>query len=182
MLALLPLLVLGLPNAQPQHFELQRGKAGYFAVEDTFLDQSNAVTNYGRDLMLSGGPGKAILIRFGDLERVVGYGVKVSNAKLRLPITLGVGAKLVSASRVLLPWNEGPGRRGLDIAKGKVGAPGEKVETPRWSTTWGWRRAGVEGGRWEKGGAQGPADVEVLTGGDWTRHHRFGRIASGDGG
>jgi hypothetical protein len=85
----------------------------YWAVEDTFLDANAPNRNFGRDLMLLGGPDKTILIRFGDLERAIGRDKKIRSAKLILRIEDGQTARLRAVCKVLVPWGEGPGATGV---------------------------------------------------------------------
>jgi hypothetical protein len=85
----------------------------YWAVADTFVDKGVPKANYGRDRLLSAGPGKRILLRFGDLDRFA-RGRRVASASLRLKVELGSGeARLTRVATLRRPWREGAGRRGL---------------------------------------------------------------------
>ena len=88
----------------------------YWAVSDTFVDSKEPSTNFGRDMLLSGGPGKVIFLRFADLNRAVGAGQSLENVEIILSQEIGKPAKLKSAFKVTLPWYEGSDRRG-DINK-----------------------------------------------------------------
>lgn len=127
-----------------------------FVVEDTFLDLGRPDANHGRDNLLSGGAGKAILVRFSR-PGTARQAVRVQGAAIRLSLASGDNPRLVSVSRMRLPWFEGPGARGIQ----PVGVP----ETgPRFSPTWNMRRAGDTGGGWDQPGARGAADAELVSG------------------
>ena len=130
----------------------------YWAVEDTFLDSQEPEQAMGGLRTLLGGPGRTVLIRFGDLDRALGPRVRVVDAKLVLTLVAGrtTGPRGVYAIRS--PWNEGPTKT-LSLfdpaaaSKGKA-APG--------SATWRARRAGPQAEPWQQVGAQGPGDAEPI--------------------
>src|SRR5437870_5710195 len=83
---------------QPETIVLFRGAPShsgfaYCAVEDTFLDSQRADANFGRDGLLSAGKEKTVLIKFGDLPRML-EGKKVVNARLVLTIASGADPTL----------------------------------------------------------------------------------------
>lgn len=143
---------------------LERGGPGdsdfrYWACQDTFIDSTRTNDNFGRDPLLSGGPGKTILIQFGDLRRVVGVGRRVARARLILTQEIGDAPQLGGAFRVLTPWGEGPGRRGLGLL-GTTVEPGAK--SPNVSATWDSPLGGLKNPRWQATGAKGPSDRDEI--------------------
>lgn len=158
---MLPALVLVL--AQPREVIVSRhapsdGSVVFSPVQDTFLDSTQPNENYGRDALLSGGPGKVILIQFGDLRRAVGESMRVSSARLVFRQILGGPPQLSSVARVLSPWTEGAGNRDRLIRRAPVGPDG-----PDWAATWRFRRAGVTKLGWDRPGASGNDDRAVIT-------------------
>jgi len=140
-------------------------------VEDTTLDANSPNLNNGGDTLLSGGPNKTILIRFGDLDRVIRPTQHVKKATLVFSATTGDKTALRQVSRVLVPWGEGPYQTlaqvvGLTPIPGTA-KPGDKPkepEPPRGSATWKQRR-GAEGGiGWQQAGARGANDVAAIEG------------------
>lgn len=152
-----PLLAILLPAAAD--LTLVRGGEGdrdfrYWAVEDTFISSAEPMANFGRDGLLSGGPGKVILIRFGDLNRVVPKGKTIAQARLVLHREIGDEPKSVEVGRMMASWGEGPDRRGrlnriLEPEPGK-GFPN--------AATWRFRRAGKLAAPWQTPGAAGSGD------------------------
>lgn len=159
----------------------------YWAVEDTFLDSQGPDRNFGRDLVLSGGPERTILIRFGDLERAIGRNKIIRSAKLVLRTEHGQPAKFASISRVLVPWNEGPSARGLffsiPITRGRVpvqkkptsidiggftvglknsGDPTPIEKAPSGAATWKVSQSWETPITWQRPGAQGNLDAELI--------------------
>lgn len=146
---------------------LTRGGSGdeqflYWAVEDTYLDAAAPDSNFGRDGLLTGGDGKTILIKFGDLDRMLG-GKRVKTAKLVFQIEIGRNPKLRSIGRVQAPWGEGGDRRGFNIRRTPV-VPGKKPTGPLWNATWKHRRSGENPIGWQSPGASGAADVVPIEG------------------
>lgn len=132
------------------------GEFRYWAVEDTFIDSDKPMENYGRDGLLSGGPKQKILIRFGDLDRMVGRGQKIISAELRLVPQMSRAPKFKSISRVLVPWGEGRGRRGITFgAKTKV-APKNGFD---FNANWRFRFGGTITQTWASPGARGGEDA-----------------------
>lgn len=165
--------------AQNSVISISRGGVGdvsfrAWAVEDTFLDSETPDVNYGRDALMSTGLGKTALIRFSDLDRLVPQGKRVKSARLMLRIEIGKTPALRDISRVLVPWGEGPDRRGFKI-KPVVDpkAKPKKELGPTWAATWKSRRAGEGNIGWQQAGAQGSSDVAPISNaamsveGDW---------------
>ncbi|HEY0866700.1 MAG TPA: hypothetical protein VGE01_04960 [Fimbriimonas sp.] len=151
------LLALSLPQGV---IEVTRGGAladgsGYWAVEDTTLDASAPDEHLGSSLTLMGGPNRTVLIRFADLDRVAGEGKRIKAARLVLT-PLSEKPELREASRVLVPWHEGPMRPLL--ARGSTGTP------VRWASTWKSRQTGEGGKAWQDPGAGGSADATPIEG------------------
>jgi hypothetical protein len=155
MLAALSFLALHL---QPQPIELFRGAAvaspRYWDVTDTFLDASEPDTVNGGSYTLLGGKGKTILIRFGDLNRVVGPHKRVVKATLYLTPSGGDVPVLKAAEHVLVPWGEGP--RTVLTNLFMPPKEGTKPEAPKWAADYRQRRVGFAG--WQAPGATGAED------------------------
>lgn len=154
---------------------LERGGVGdasfrYWAVEDTFIDREAPDENYGRDSLLSVGLGKTALLRFGDLNRMVPAGKRVKNARLFLRIEIGKTPAFAGIGRMLVPWGEGPGKRGF---MRRPVDPKAKPMGPTWSATWKHRRAGEGAIGWQQPGGTGASDQATIAGatmavdGDW---------------
>lgn len=161
---MLPLLLAAL--LAPTPVSLVRGAVvgedfRYWAVEDTFLDSSDPAANFGRDDLLTVGPGRTLLIKFGDLERFVPAGARVRSARIVLTPELGRTPKLRGAFRMLVPWREGPNTRNRFMANRN--APGDKTG-PHGAATWGSRRAGAGRIGWDRAGATGSGDAERIDG------------------
>lgn len=139
----------------------------YWDVIDTFLDKDEPNENFGRDPLLSAGPGKTVLIRFGDLRRVVGPNRQIVEAALVLNQEIGPEPKLRSIRLMKSGWIDGPDKRGLKIApkprKGEKSPPIAKFG-PTWSPTWAQRRAGERGTKWDSQGARGEGDGAQIVG------------------
>lgn len=146
---------------------LTRGGAGdaffrYWAVEDTFLDSKNPDANYGRDALLTAGPGKTVLIRFGDLERMIPTGMKIVSARLVLRKEIGSDPKLRAAYQLLRSWGEGPGRRGL-FARLEAKSEAVKTSGPAFAATWRHRHSGPSDAKsWQTAGATGERDARPI--------------------
>lgn len=161
--------------AQTNTLVLSRGGPGdasfrYWAVEDTFIDSGNPDSNYGRDALLSAGIGRTVLIRFGDLDRIVPPTKRVKSARMLIRIEIGKDPVLRNISRLLVPWGEGPDKRGFRL---RPAPPQAKPMGPLWSATWKHRRAGENALSWQQAGAAGAADEAPITDavpsieGDW---------------
>ncbi len=140
--------------------------ARYWGVEDTYLDATDPDSNFGGSFSLLGGPKQTILIRFGDLERIVGRDRRVRRAALVLtPVEVGTPA-LRSASRVLSSWTEGPlSTLAAALRKEEAKQPSDAAaQAPRWSTTWNRRHAGELGAAWRQAGARAAEDAEPISG------------------
>src|SRR5688500_5769418 len=81
------------PHLQTKTIELYKGATvvgqdgatfRYWDVEDTYLDPKNPDRNFGGHGKISGGTGRTILIRFGDLNRAIGPMRRVKRAALHL--------------------------------------------------------------------------------------------------
>lgn len=142
----------------------ERGGTGdasfrYWAVADTFLDNTRTDQNFGRDGLLSSGPGKPILIRFGDLNRMIPAGATVRAARLLLTQEIGDTPQLARAARLLRPWGEGPSRRGIGLLAIPL-EPGAK--SPNLSASWNSPLGGLRQVEWQASGARGAADAAPI--------------------
>jgi len=157
-IAIMPLL------GAPGSIVLYRGVTGtspaYWDYQDTFLDSSSPEESFGGSYTISGGKGKTILIRFGDLNRMVGPGKKVTGAVLLLTPSGGEVPAMKSIGRVLVPWGEGP--RTVIARLYAPQTPGAKPTAPRLSATWKQRESGVAS--WQTAGAAGQNDVQPIQG------------------
>lgn len=156
-----PALLLGcltVPSSQTQTVTLYRGAriadGGYWAVSDTYLDQSDADRPKGGLFTLEGGKGRTVLIKFGDLERIIPAGAKITKATLFLSPSSSDRPQLESVGVVKAPWGEGPN---FAISRGAVNPP-----EPRLAATWKQRRS--KSIDWQLAGATGPSDSEPITG------------------
>ena len=172
-LMLLAALLFFAPAQEVATIELVRGarvsnqSIGYWDATDTYLNSQQPERNFGGEGVLLGGPGKTILIRFGDLGRFLGAN-KVAKASLVMTPSGGETPQLKSISIVRAPWGEGPimtlaallERNAKDrAAKGKEP---EKEVPPTWSATWNARRAGENALNWQQAGAAGGSDVQSV--------------------
>ncbi|MBI3721491.1 MAG: hypothetical protein HY248_02975, partial [Fimbriimonas ginsengisoli] len=132
---------------------------------DTTIDSTTPDSNLGGDNTMVGGEGKAMLVRFGGIDRIVGPGAKIVKARLVLAYAGRDRPTRVSVAEMLTPWGEGPRkvlnasiRRGLR----EMAAGGHSIRegTPRWSATWRERRAGFVS--WQEPGAQGSGDSRAI--------------------
>jgi hypothetical protein len=153
--------------ARGQTVQIPGGTASYQAVSDTYIQASTPEANQGGEAVLLGGPARTILIRFGDLARVVPPNKRVKSAELILTSTGGETPELKSIGRVRVPWGEGPYlslsatlRRNANAAPGSLKDPGAPVG----SATWRQRRAGDPGIPWREAGATAPADSVKIEG------------------
>lgn len=128
----------------------------YWAVEDTYLDSTAQEGNFGGSNYLEAGPGRTLLIRFGDLRRALGPNKRITDAKLTFTITGGNPAGLAQASEVLVPWGEGPAQV---IA---YAATPPTLSAPTWSASWKHRRSGENAIAWQQPGAAGVSDAKPL--------------------
>ncbi|MBL8060110.1 MAG: hypothetical protein JNK63_05255 [Chthonomonas sp.] len=149
--------------SQLNTLSLERGGPGdldfrYYAVSDTFIESTKAIENYGRDPLLSGGPGKTILIKFGDLKRIVGDR-RVTRARIILTQQIGEEPQFGGAFRMVTRWGEGPGRRGLGLLETPIEAG---AKAPNVSATWDSPLGGQKYSRWQAPGARGLADREEI--------------------
>ena len=145
------------------------GFFGYWDSSDTYIDGSSPDDNLGGEPILAAGPAKTILIRFGDLNRVLGPTRRIRKASLILTIAGGDKTTLKSVDRVLVPWGPGPYftvgaliNRAITNEKDQVPTVKEKPNAPRWSATWKRRLSGDGGAGWQGAGANGPQDSETI--------------------
>ncbi|HVL38079.1 MAG TPA: CARDB domain-containing protein [Fimbriimonadaceae bacterium] len=149
---------------QTASLELYRGaplgpqSIRYWSAEDTVLDASKPDANMGGDSGLLAGPGKTLLIRFGDLARAVGPGRRIRSATLVLTYVSPSTPQLRSVRRVLAPWGEGPAR-----TISYFGSNQERdAAAVRWSATWRHRRGGADPIPWQRPGAMGEGDAQPI--------------------
>lgn len=139
-------------------------------VEDTWLDSSAPKQMNGGLYTLSGGPQKTILIRFGELQSMIGAGAKVLDAKLVLTRTTPIVPTVTRCAAVPQAWGEGPAYS-LSSQLAKLGASGQaSADTPGIArSAWGganWQsaRSGVKGGDWAQPGAVFGGAAAKITG------------------
>ncbi|MFQ3669734.1 MAG: CARDB domain-containing protein, partial [Fimbriimonadaceae bacterium] len=156
------------PN-RPPDVSVSRGvrfradETRYWSVDDTTLDRARPDTALGGERFLGGGPGRVALIRFSDLDRLIGDGRRIVAAEVQVTVSSGTETpRLRSVAAVRRgPWGEGP----IDTTgPWSVVLPGTAVNTPRGAATWRFRRAGWEGGAWQQPGAEATADTETIPG------------------
>lgn len=171
---LLPILAaMSVVSQAPQSIELYRGVSlpgqapTYWEVEDTTLDSTQADLDQGYAHELNGADGKNILIQFRGLNRAIGPHKKIVSASILFTLSGPDSGHFLSASEVLLPWHEGPGKTLLEMAPGQSNENGA-----RWSATWRHRRLGIAGGSWEHAGAVGSADSRLIPGAKLSRPDR----------
>ncbi|MDR3689399.1 MAG: CARDB domain-containing protein [Fimbriimonas sp.] len=141
----------------------------YWDTSDTFIDGADADDNFGGEPVLSAGPTKTVLIRFGDLRRAMAGTPHIRKASLILTIAGGDKPSLRSIARVIPYWNAGPYfsinaliNRSLNAkAEAKKISP-DRPGPPRWSATWKAAVAGQGGSPWQQAGANGPEDSEPI--------------------
>ena len=120
------------------------GTPGYWAVEDTYLDKAEAGQDHGGGYTLLGGDGRTVLLRFGDLSRAVGRGMRVVSASLVLTPSGGDVPKLDGVTAVDAPWGEGPMTTLTRIlANVEAGPSKAKTGAAKGAATWSERRAGI---------------------------------------
>ena len=136
----------------------------YWAETDTTLDSASPAESFGADTVLAGGPARTILIRFGDLERVLGPRAKIIKADLGLTQVQPGDADLVRAGQMLVGWEPGPMHSLLSL----VASPGQRAalekEQSEGAATWKDRMAGAHAVAWQTPGALGALDSKALTG------------------
>lgn len=137
--------------------------------ENTTLDANAPSTNFGGDTVLTGGPHKTILVRFGDLSRVVPPTQRVKKATLVLTAFDTMGTALNSVGRVLVPWSEGPyPTLNALLTPHPISLPGQPKEesfSPAGASSWRFRRGGPNPTPWQRPGAIGSSqEIEgILT-------------------
>ena len=161
-------LMLSALQTTPTTITLSRGAAvaadpnlRYWDTQDTTLEAAVPDTNFGGDLTLRGGPTRTILIRFGDLRRVIGAHTTVTGARLILTTSGGPAPTFRGMSRVLVPWGEGPMTSIVNALKGGPDPTVKSVAIPN-AATWRERRGGKAA--WQGPGANGGGDADSLEG------------------
>lgn len=154
-----------LGQGSTQTLALHRGAAlgtppAYWSVEDTSLVSQEPDAILGGQYTLSGGPGKTILIKFGDLRRALGPNKRIVRAALELTSLEKDPPVLRAIAAVQAPWSEGPAKS-LAPAEPK---PGEPAPVVRWASTWRHRRTGENPIGWQQAGAQGATDAKPIPG------------------
>ena len=158
-------------GASIQFADSTAGSFGYWDTSDTYLDNSAPDDNFGGEPILVGGPGKTILLRFGDLNRVLGSTRHIRKASLILTLTGGDKPTLKSVDRILVPWGAGPYftvnaliNRAVEKQAQQGTVIREKPAAPKGSATWRRRISGDSGAAWQQAGANGPTDSETVRG------------------
>lgn len=136
------------------------GEPGYWAVADAYLDKAEPAQDHGGGFTLLGGDNRTILIRFGDLNRVVGSKFRVISARLALTPSAGDVPKLTKVTALDAPWGEGPLATLTRIISTAEGA--KKTGVARGAATWNERRAGIVA--WPSPGNPGGTTVEATAG------------------
>ncbi|MBX3112482.1 MAG: discoidin domain-containing protein [Fimbriimonadaceae bacterium] len=111
--------------------------------QDTTIDRSKADVDFGRDTVLRGGPGLAVLLRFPQIDTPAGKSRRVTSAKLVLTPVSKDDPRLESVGRLTRDWDEGPDD-GADTAK-------KPTATPAFAATWNSAWHGFE--KWTTPGA-----------------------------
>lgn len=163
---MLAAVLLALAPPQTESLELFRGASvpgtpgyRYWAVEDTYLDPAKPDAGFGGLGKVSAGNGKVMLIKFGDLTRVIGPARRIVSAKLVLSLQAPGKPALKSVSKVMAPWGEGPI---LTLVK----AISQKDDEPATAgaANYKYRRAGKEPASWQISGAKGAQDAQPVQG------------------
>ncbi len=127
-------------------------------ITDTVLDSAQSAQALGGDGTLVVGPGKVMLIRFADLDRIVRPNERIKKATLWFVVDSPNSAIFEKAAVLLRPWGEGAVRTFGRMVKSN---PTETAE--KGGATWTSPFAGT-GQNWDKAGAQGAGDAKPLTG------------------
>lgn len=157
-----------LGSLQAPSVDLHRGAAlgglqtRYWDVIDTTLDSKEPDTCLGSLSYLLGGPGRTILIRFGDLRRALGPGKEILAASIVLTQSAGSLPSLQRVSPLNGPWLEGSSQS-LAPWMTPPSAP-EKTPQPTPGANWRSRVAGKSAVSWQQPGAGGAADGSTLEG------------------
>ena len=138
------------------------GTPGYWAVEDTYLDKAEAGQDHGGVYTLLGGDGRTVLLRFGDLPRAIGHGMRVVSASLLLTPSGGDVPKLESVTAIDAPWGEGPMTTLSRILANVEAGPGKaKTGVAKGAATWNERRAEIA--TWPTPGKPGGTTVATTS-------------------
>ncbi len=133
----------------------------YWDVTDTTLNTLEPDKIFGGMQTVPVGSGKAFLIRFGDLRRIIGPNKKIVKASVRLYYWSSVAPILREAGTMLTPWGEGPLQVDAPWAQPAV-KPGQKPAPIQWASNWKLRRSGEYSSSWQSPGAQGPRDYKQI--------------------
>ena len=134
------------------------GPFKYWDSTDTYLDQKSPENGNGGQGLLLGGPGRTVLVRFGDLARVVGPGWRVTEATMELNVSNGKARSLKSIGALRQDWGEGPMNTLASVLAGK----GESVRASRGQACWKFARFGDSTSAWN--GATDFEPIKVDTG------------------
>lgn len=147
-------------TVQSQTLTLARGASvgghRYWAVEDTTLDSNEPDTQQGGFVVLNGGPGKTILIKFGDLNRTLGPNKRITKATLVFTPSNVQRSALNRVATPSKPWNEGP------VVTRSATSTLDRATV--WAATWSNRRTGREPMPWQEAGAGGADDTRTIEG------------------
>lgn len=154
-----------LSKAEPEVVHLYRGATvkdqvfRYWDCSSTTLDSQSPDQPGGSDPGIMSGQGKVILLRFGDLNRIVG-GRKVKRARIILTSSPGQPLHLRRFAELQRPFRQGPRATITSILRKP--APGAKPEAwPLKGATW---KEAYQGHSWQSLGARGPQDASMVTG------------------
>ncbi len=137
--------------------------AGSFVwdVTDTTISAQDTETDAGGSATLEAGLGHTILIRFGELNRVVGAHRQIVGATLELSQSGGDKPVLRHVARLVVPWGEGPltPLSALLRRPSKAVIAGNATVGPaRGAASWRFRESGEAAIPWQQAGAQGRED------------------------
>lgn len=142
----------------------KRGPDYFWDVTDTSISSTDSESGSGGSATLEAGPGHTILLRFGELNRIVGPGQRVVAARIVLTPSGGEKPILQSVSRLLVPWGEGPLSPISALLKRttKTQTANAKSGPARGSATWRFREAGEAAIAWRQPGAEGKEDATAI--------------------
>jgi hypothetical protein len=150
------------PLAQSTTVVLYRGATvggdSYWSVSDTDLDSTQPDKSKGGLFTLEGGKGKTILVKFGELERVIPQFARITKATLFLSPSSSDQPQFTGIGALKSPWGEGPSFTAT------LGRAVEEPKAIQLAATWRHRRSGKNAIEWQQTGATGPDDVTPITG------------------
>ncbi len=142
---------------------------GYWDSNDTYIDGSAPDQIFGGEPILAVGPSKTLLIRFGDLNRVLGSTRRIRKATLVLTMAGGDTPALKTVDKILVPWGSGPYftigallKQAASHASDDPKPVNQKPVIPRLAATWRHRLSGEGGATWQQAGANGAQDSETI--------------------